>query len=131
MRLDSLKNLVDNIKEREENKDLYDKVKKIQKITIGEAKKILGEEFVKNNFIDFNFEKPEIGRHVFVGFSAVDNKKGREEYDSRQELKKVINEALKNTNWRLSSDGIQYRIGFLTGRLRVYETEEDLVKLVK
>lgn len=131
VRLESLKDVVDKIKEREENKDLYDKVNKIQKITIGEAKKMLGEEFVKNNFIDFNFEKPEIGRHVFVSFSTVDDKKGREEYDSKQELKRIIKNVLENTNWRLSSDGIQYRIGFLSGRLRVYETEKELIDLYK
>jgi len=29
------------------------------------------------------------------------------------------------------SEGIRYRLGFLSGRLRGYEKEEDLVKLVK
>lgn len=29
------------------------------------------------------------------------------------------------------TDGVIYRLGFLSGRLRGYEGEEDLVKLVK
>lgn len=36
-----------------------------------------------------------------------------------------------DTNWRLMTDGISYRTGILTGRLRAYETEEDLLRLVK
>ena len=29
------------------------------------------------------------------------------------------------------SEGIHYRLGFLNGRVREYEREEDLIKLVK
>ena len=46
-------------------------------------------------------------------------------------LKKTINEALENTNWKLVEDGISYRLGILSGRLRGFEFEEDLVKMVK
>lgn len=29
------------------------------------------------------------------------------------------------------SDGVSYRVGILTGRLRAYERDEDLLKLIK
>ena len=45
--------------------------------------------------------------------------------------KESIDGALMSTNWRLMSDGVAYRLGILTGRLRGYEREEDLLKLVK
>jgi hypothetical protein len=45
-------------------------------------------------------------------------------------LKKLIQKALEDTNWRLMSEGISYRLGYLKGRLRAYESEEDLKKLV-
>ncbi len=32
---------------------------------------------------------------------------------------------MRETNWRLMSDGISYRLGYLNGRLRAYEGEED------
>lgn len=54
----------------------------------------------------------------------------RKEYDSTNKLKKLIKVALEETNWRLMTDGIHYRLGILTGRLKAYEREEDLVKLV-
>jgi len=45
-------------------------------------------------------------------------------------LKKLVVKALKGTNWRLTTDEISYRIGYLTGRLHAYEREEDLKRLV-
>jgi hypothetical protein len=41
-----------------------------------------------------------------------------------------VDQALIDTNWRLMSDGISYRLGYLNGRLRAYEQEEDLKELV-
>ena len=62
---------------------------------------------------------------------AYDNKSDRKEYDSKKGLQKLINKILVNTNWRLMSDGVDYRLGYLSGRLRAYEKEEDLKKLVE
>jgi len=53
------------------------------------------------------------------------------EYDSKKKLTKLLKKGLKETNWRLMSDGISYRLGVLSGRLRAYEDEKDLVKLVQ
>jgi predicted DNA-binding ArsR family transcriptional regulator len=71
-----------------------------------------------------------MGRDVFIGFSCLDNKSGREDYDSRKTLKKLVDKALIDTNWRLMSDGISYRLGYLNGKIRAYEREEDIKKLV-
>jgi len=35
------------------------------------------------------------------------------------------------TNWKLMSGGIDYKLGFLTGRLRGFKKEEDLLEMVK
>ena len=50
---------------------------------------------------------------------------------SQKVLSKAVEKALLNTNWRLMSEGISYRLGYLNGRLRAYEREEDLLNLVK
>ncbi len=71
-----------------------------------------------------------MGRDVFIGFSCLDSKVDRGDYDSRKALKKLVDKALVDTNWRLATDGISYRLGYLTGRLHAYESEEDLKKLV-
>jgi len=55
---------------------------------------------------------------VVVAFSAQDSKSEREEYASRSNLKKLITSALEGTNWHLMSEGVTYRMGFLSGRLK-------------
>lgn len=71
-----------------------------------------------------------MGRDVFIGFNCLDSKSDREDYDSRKALEKLIKKTLEHTNWRLMSDGISYWLGYLNGRLRAYEREEDLKELV-
>lgn len=84
----------------------------------------------KAGYIDFGLDKPEIGKAVYVGFNCLDAKSDRSDYDSRKHLKKIVDETLENTNWRLMSDGISYRLGYLNGRVRAYEHEEELKQLV-
>jgi hypothetical protein len=49
---------------------------------------------------------------------------------SASNLQKLVKKTLIGTNWRLMTQGIDYRLGLLSGRLRAYESEEDLLKLV-
>jgi DNA-directed RNA polymerase subunit RPC12/RpoP len=124
-----LKKTIEDIEERKKNKKVYEKVSKLKKLTIVELEKLLTSALKKENYIKLELGKPEMGRDVFVELSIRDGKSGREEYDSKANLKKAIKKTLEGTNWRLMSSGVSYRLGFLTGKLRGYEREEDLVKL--
>jgi hypothetical protein len=77
------------------------------------------------------FKKERGGQFVIIDFSVNETKDDRKEYDSQNALKKLIKGILEDTNWRLMSDGIHYRLGILTGRLKAYEREEDLVEVVR
>ncbi len=118
-------------KEKEDNKHLYDAMKEMKKPKIAELTTVLAPALKKAGYIDFNLDKPEIGKDVFVGFNCLDGKSERSDRDSEKVLKNTVEKALLNTNWRLMSDGISYRLGYLNGRLRAYENEEDLKKLVE
>lgn len=131
MQFEQMKKFVDSWKEKEKNKDLYDKVKKIKKLTVAGLQKILGPVLEKEGYIKLDFSKPEMTRGVIVQFTAQDNKTGRGEYDSIHQLQKLLKSTLEKTNWRLMSEGIFYRLGILTGRLKGYELEEDLLKLIQ
>lgn len=50
--------------------------------------------------------KSEMGRDVYVGLSCLGSNSDRKDYDSRKALKKLVDKALSDTNWRLMSDGI-------------------------
>jgi len=122
---------LNNEQEREKHKDLYDKVAKIKQLKISEVEKLLAEISTGVDYAKFQFGKPDTGRYFIVAFSAEDTKATREEYDSKHDLLKAFEDALKETNWRVMSDGISYRAGYLMGRVRCYEKEEDILLLVK
>ncbi len=118
------------LQEKRENKHIYDAVKEMKKPKIAELSEVLSPVLDKEGFIEFTLEKPEMGRDVYIGFSCLDGRAARADHESEKTLKKIVQDALKPTNWRLMSDGISYRLGYLSGRLRAYEREEDLINLV-
>ena len=128
---DNMSRLVGEWKEKDQKKELYDKVAQIKKLKITVLEELLAPLLEKNQYVKFHMKDPEVGRDVFVTFVVYDAKENREERASSFELQKHIKKTLKETNWRLMSDGVRYRLGMLEGRLRAYEREEDLLKLVE
>lgn len=128
---DRLKRLTEIMKDMGENKDVREAIAKIKKLTIAELQNELTPVVEQAGYTKFELEKPEITKDVIVGFSLQDNKPERNEYDSVHTLQRVIKKVLGYTNWRLMSDGISYRLGFLNGRLRGVEGEEALRELVE
>lgn len=117
-------------KEKEDNKHIYDAMTAVKKLKIAELATILSPALEKSGYIDFRLDKPEVGRDVVVGFNCLDSKSDRGDYDSQKTLKKLVDKALVDTNWRLMSNGISYRLGYLNGRLKAYENEEEIKNLV-
>lgn len=117
-------------KEAKDKDPLFQKARKLKSLKVLQLKELIEKNIEDKEYADLQFGKPEIDQFVIIDFTVNDTKDGRHEYDSSNELKKLIKAALENTNWRLMSEGISYRLGILSGRLKAYEREEDLVKLV-
>lgn len=130
LQLDRMKNLYIKQIDQSENSHIYDAVKEIEKLKIAQLTDVLRPVIDKESYKEFKLGEPQFEREVTITFSCLDSKSEREEYDSKKDLQKVIVKTLEDTNWRLMSDGVDYRLGYLNGRLRAYETEEDLQKLV-
>lgn len=109
---------------------VYDAMKEIKKPKIAELTPLMQPVLEKAGFTDFSLDKPEMGKDVYVGLNCLDTKSDRNDYDSRKTLEKLVKKTLADTNWRLMSDGVSYRLGYLNGRVRAYEREEDLRQLV-
>ncbi len=131
MHHEQLKHVVDRMKEKEEHAAEYEAVKALKKLTVSELEKILVEVTEKAGYEKFQLDPPSLERIATVSFATRDTQGERPDRESTHALMKDIKKTLKNTNWRLMSDGVSYRLGVLTGRLRAYESEEDLLKLVK
>lgn len=117
-------------KEKEDNQHIYDAIAELKKPKIAELSPLLQPKLKKAGYVEFNLDKPEIGKIAFVSFSCMDGRSDRGDHDSRKTLQTTIRKALSDTNWRLTSDGISYRLGYLNGKLRAYEYENELKKLV-
>jgi len=118
-------------KENEQNVDLYDLLAELKKLTIAGIEKKLKAALKKAGYDDFHITMPASDREIVLEFSVRDMKDDREEYDSRKMLQQTIEKVLDNTNWSLLSQGVDYRLGLLSGRIRGYESEEEVEKLVE
>lgn len=103
---------------------------KLKKTNIPDLEKMLTKAIYKAGYEKLDFEKPEIGQFINISFSVQDPNSERTARKSTNELEETIKKTLNDTNWRLTS-GVSYRLGYLQGRLKGYEQEEDLVKLVE
>lgn len=118
----------------EEEKQKYDDkayqaAVNLKRLTVLEIEKLLSEKLEKEKYVKFTLDKPDMGRFVTIPFSVLDANSTRNPNVSEATLKKLFKDTLEDTNWRLMSDGIHYRIGYLSGTLKAYEQEEDLLEL--
>lgn len=118
----------ENKKLKNEKEEL--EVAKVERPNIPQLEKKLTGIAEKNGFIKLQFDKPEIGRHVVIGFSLQDPS-DRNEQESVKLITASFKEAFFHTNWRLMTEGISYRLGYLTGRLKSYDREEDILEIAK
>ncbi len=130
--MEQLQIAVKHFKEKEEKdkSPLYQKVRKLKSLKITELKELIEKAVGNGGYKDLQFGKPEMGQFVIIDFTANEPKNDSSEFESRSTLKKLMETTLKDTNWRLMSEGISYRLGILSGRLKAYEREEDLVELI-
>lgn len=125
--------LKENIKREELKKSDPDYLKaaSLKKLKITEVENLLNASLNCEKYIQLLFDRPEIGKYIIVPFIVQDGDSARKDYDSERVLKRIIKKALEGTNWRLMSEGINYRLGYLSGRLKGYEHENELLDLVK
>ncbi len=125
-----LKSLFPDEEETKAAEDLKTLLATIKRLTIGQVTDMLDKLMVEAGYKNFQLGQPDMGNQVVVPFNLIDDK-ARSADESRQELYKLITKELEGTNWRLSRSSLDYRMGYLTGKLKVYESEADLRSLVE
>ena len=116
---------------REEAEDRATRIAALKRLTIFELETFLTTELASRQFVRFALGSPEMGREVIVPFSLQDARPGRTAEDSAADLTEQITKLLADTTWRLVHDSVSYRLGLLTGRLRAYEQEEDVERMLR
>ena len=103
---------------------------KIERRTIAQVADKLTKSLARAGYRDFQLGQPDMGKQVVVPFNVIDGN-ARSEDDSRFNLYKLISKQLDSSNWRLVRSSLTYRMGYLTGKLKGYESDEDLRVLVE
>lgn len=129
-RLEALSELIKKAEFQKTNPD-YQKVKGINRLSVVQLEKLISKVLTKDRYIKLTLEKPTIDRHVIIPFTVQDADDSRKDADSERYLKRTLKKVLEGTNWRLMSEGVTYRLGYLSGRLKGFENEDDLLVEVK
>lgn len=107
----------------------YQNVISLKKLSIIELEKLLANVFEKERYIHLVLGQPELSQHVIVGFTIQDADTSNRPTTAIHDLQKIIKETLEATNWRLMTDSLSSRLGYVTGRLKGYEREEDFFEI--
>lgn len=107
----------------------HEKLLSVNKISITNLETLVNTALEKSGFTRLSFGNPDMDRYVLVPFTVQEAKPKRRDRESVSDLYNLLKKALKDTNWRAPKDMISYRLGFLTGKLKGYELEDDLLKL--
>ncbi len=128
-----MKAFMNSFKEAEQKRSDpdYQKAMELRKLKIAELEKILAGVLEQKKYIKLTLDKPVMDRQVVVPLTVQDDDPSRKEYDSVHKLQRLLKKTLEGTNWRLMSEGINYRLGYLSCRLKGYEQEADLMEIVR
>lgn len=107
----------------------HEKLLSVNKISITDLETLVNKALEESGFTRLSFDDPDMDRYVMVPFTVQEAKPKRRDRESVADLYDLLKKALKDTNWRAPKDMISYRLGFLTGKLKGYELEDDLLKL--
>ncbi len=108
---------------------VYERSLQLEKLDIVQLEKLLTESFEKERFIKLSLDKPEIGQYVIVPFMVQDADSSRKGSVSIKAAERLLKTVLEKTNWRLMTSAISYRLGYVSGQLKGYEREEDMLVL--
>ena len=122
---------MEDVKDKEVHKEAYEKAKKTKILTIAQLSDLLSKKLAKENFGGLMISSPEIGRDLVISFNVQDMKADRIKVNSKQDLKKILGDLLIDTNWHLMSEGLNYKLGILSGRLRGQDSEENIYEDLK
>lgn len=111
-------------------KQWKEELDKIERLTVAQVTDKLKKVLTQQGYREFQLGQPDMGKQVVVPFNVIEGK-DRNEDESRFNLHKLISKQLDDSNWRLVRTSLTYRMGYLTGKLKGYETDEDLRDLLE
>lgn len=117
--------------EENETEKLYKaELAKIEMLTVAQVNKRLARVLAANDYTDLQLGAPNMEKELNVLFTAIDTQVGRSPDNSSRTCWKLVSKALDNSNWRLVRSSLEYRSGYIKGKLRAYENKHELEQLI-
>lgn len=125
--------LVAKWEDEEKHQEEKERADTIERLTVPRIKRKVSALFADKDLEEIRFDDLETTpKCTYLKFSAEDPEATKENsYKRCLGLKREIVRELEDTNWRLMSNGVSYRLGIMSGRLRVYESDDAIYNLVK
>ena len=115
---------------RKVDNPINERLAKIKKLQLTEIEKLLIKIFNGAGYTNLCFGKPEIGEYVEVSFTLQNEISNKKIKLIDNEIKKLLEKALEDTNWRLIKGSVSIRLGVIVGKLIGYEYDSDLIKIL-
>lgn len=118
--------------EEQQRKKLAEEMRldRIERLNVPTVETRIKQAIEGSGYSNIHFEKPELSQVVTVPFYLQDPT-NRDKTDSLRMLAHLLKDCLLFTNWRLVESKLSYRLGVVTGCIRGFETENDLMNLAK
>ena len=130
--LEAIAKVAEHFEEKDAEKRIKKQyeVDKIKMINVPALDTIIKKETEQHSYTKFEFIKTDLTKFAMLTFTVLDPA-NRDKKESLKQISTILDKTLFETNWRLVSTSLDYRLGIVTGRIRAYETEDDLLKLAK
>ena len=89
----------------------------VENVNLPELEKRLVTGLAGSGFDKLAVGAPDMTRGVTVEFTVQDMK-SRDAYTAKRNFKKLLNFVIGGTNWKLMSEGLNFALGIVSGRLR-------------
>lgn len=102
----------------------------IKRWTIFQLEESMRKILQKEKYVNLKLDRPELGRHITVTFTVQDSDTTRNKEASIKNIIKVLKNLLQETNWRLLADWTNYRLGYISCKLKGYENDDEIIELL-
>lgn len=128
--IDKLKAIMDEINQKESQKDYTEKLNNLNKYNLFQLEEFLNKSLEKTEFKNFKvINKEQVKTYLKCEFEVYFTWSFWEK--TIKSLDKLLNDLLSNTNWKISKNTIDEKLWILTWNIYGYDRKEDLIELIK
>lgn len=97
----------------------------LEELTLTKLKQRVSSSLKGKGYTVVKFGKPKLDDNVDINLTATDDKE-RTAFTSKKEFRRILNDSVEGTNWKLIKSSVQEKLGVLKARLQSFEQRRDI-----